>query len=84
MEKLLFVFKRDFADGLYAAIALSVAVNALLIHYFIFLKSTTLTVFLQSNTAVYNIFSIGSAVLASILIGAAARFLAYHFKLRQA
>ncbi|MBI2450650.1 MAG: hypothetical protein HYV47_03925 [Candidatus Nealsonbacteria bacterium] len=84
MEKLLFVFKKVFSDAVYTAIALSVAINALLIQYFIFLKSTTLAVFLQSNIVTYNILSISSAILISILIGAAVSFLVYHLKLRQA
>ncbi|MBI2042035.1 MAG: hypothetical protein HYT20_03390 [Candidatus Nealsonbacteria bacterium] len=84
MEKLRFVFKKVFTDVIYAVVALSVAVNALLVYYLILLKSSTLSLFLQSNNALYNILSIGFTALISILFGLSVSLLFYHFKLKSA
>ncbi|MBI2626296.1 MAG: hypothetical protein HYW69_01740 [Candidatus Nealsonbacteria bacterium] len=84
MEKFKFVFKKIFTDVIYAVIALSVAINALLVYYLILLESSTLSLFLQSNNALYNILSIAFTALISILFGLSASLLLYHLKLKQA
>ncbi|GMR19136.1 MAG: hypothetical protein BMS9Abin34_263 [Patescibacteria group bacterium] len=82
-QKFLFVLREVFSDALYTVVAVSLAVNLLIIYYFILLQTTTLKVFLQSNSAFYNVTVLASTVLISILFGLAASFLAYQWRLRK-
>lgn len=69
-----------FSDPLFLFLGFSLSANLLLLYYFIFLQTTTFSVFWQSNTSFYNFASIGLTILISVLFGLAASFFIWQWK----
>ena len=67
-------------DRLYAVLALSIAVNLLLLYYQLFLQTTTFEVFFLSNSMFYNWLSIGLTILNGLFFGLAVAMAIYVWK----
>lgn len=80
MKNLIFAFKTVFKDPLYLFLAISLTFNLLAIYYFLFLKSTTLIVFFDSNIALYNWLSIILTFFIALSFGIAVTFLIWQWR----
>ena len=69
-----------FSNPLFLFLAVSLSCNLLLLYYFIFLQTTTFSVFWQSNSPFYNFASIGLTILIAVLFGIAASFFIWQWK----
>lgn len=76
--------KAVFSDSLYVVLAVSLAVNLLLIYYLVFLQTTTFAVFFASNNFFYNWVSIVLTALNSLLFGVAVAMVLFSWKKKQA
>lgn len=80
MKNIITASKIVFKDPLYLFIAISSALNLLAVYYFLFYRITTLEVFLESNTAIYNWLSIGMTLLICLFFGIAVSFLVWQWR----
>ena len=72
--------KRVFSDPLFVFLAVSSAFNILLLYYFVFLQTTTFSIFWDSNTTFYNVASLLTTLLIGVLFGIVVAFLAWQLK----
>ncbi len=69
-----------FSDALFVFLAVSSAFNILLLYYFVFLQTTTFSIFWDSNTTFYNVASLVLTLTISVLFGVVVSFLAYQLR----
>ncbi len=69
--------KKVFSDKLFLFLAVSSAFNVLLLYYFVFLQTTTFSIFWDSNTTFYNIASLVMTLAIGALFAIVVSFLAW-------